>query len=440
MPFTRFTKAIGALACIGLACFAAIGAASAEDQDHGGYESPIRHVFVIVLENEGFTTTFGANSKAPYLSKTLTSQGVLLQNYYGTGHASLDNYIAMISGQAATPDTRNDCQTYKDFAMTGVTADGQAIGQGCVYPSSIKTIADQLTAAGKTWRAYMGDMGNDPNRESATCGHPLINTTDMTQTAEKPSSTVPLGDAYATRHNPFAYFHSIIDSPICQTGVVNLNQLTQDLKSVATTPNLAFITPNLCDDGHDGPCANGQPGGLVSADAFLQKWVPLITSSPAFLRDGLLIITFDEGGATIAVNSNNQVVVTFQGQACCNEQPGPNVGSFPQSSPIPGTNYVLVTNGYGGDQTGTVLLSPFLKPGTVSATFFNHYSMLKTIEDIFDIREHLGYAGQQDLLGFFDCVSSDLATLPVKDGWERRDDDDHRDHDVEPGANCKLHR
>ncbi len=128
MPFTRFTKAIGALACIGLACFAAIGAASAEDQDHGGYESPIRHVFVIVLENEGFNTTFGASSKAPYLSKTLTSQGVLLQNYYGTGHASLDNYIAMISGQAATPDTRNDCQTYKDFAMTGVTADGQAIG------------------------------------------------------------------------------------------------------------------------------------------------------------------------------------------------------------------------------------------------------------------------------------------------------------------------
>jgi hypothetical protein len=105
---------------------------------------PIHHVFVIVLENEGFDTTFGPQSKAPYLSKTLTSQGVLLNQYYGTGHASLDNYIAMISGQAATPDTRNDCQTYGDFEQKGLTADGQAIGHGCVYPDSIKTLADQL--------------------------------------------------------------------------------------------------------------------------------------------------------------------------------------------------------------------------------------------------------------------------------------------------------
>ncbi|HWN75344.1 MAG TPA: hypothetical protein VNO13_06325, partial [Candidatus Udaeobacter sp.] len=59
-------------------------------------------VFVIVLENEGFDVTFGPNSKAPFLSQTLTSQGVLLNQYYGTGHVSLDNYIAMLSGQAAT--------------------------------------------------------------------------------------------------------------------------------------------------------------------------------------------------------------------------------------------------------------------------------------------------------------------------------------------------
>lgn len=439
MHITRFTRAITALACAGWACFAAIGSAAADDDDRARHASPIQHVFVIVLENEGFNTTFGANSEAPYLSKTLTSRGVLLQNYYGTGHASLDNYIAMISGQAATPDTRNDCQTYKDFEMTGLTADGQAIGQGCVYPRSIRTIADQLTAAGKTWRAYMGDMGNDPNRESATCGHPVINTADGTQRAEKPSTAVPLGDAYATRHNPFMYFHSIIDSPNCQTGVVNLDRLPQDLKSAATTPNLVFITPNLCDDGHDGPCANGAPGGLVSADAFLQKWVPEIMDSPAFKRDGLLIITFDEGGSTTTVSSNNQVTIAFQGQACCNEQPGPNLGSFPQSNAIPGTSYVLVENSYGGDQTGTVLLSPFLKPGTVSTTFFNHYSMLKTVEDIFGLREHLGYAGQQGLLGFFDCVSSDVATLPNRDDRWVMDDDDHHDR-VNGGANCRLHR
>jgi hypothetical protein len=73
----------------------------------------------------------------------------------------------------------------------------------------------------------------------------------------------------------------------------------------------------------------------------------------------------------------------------------------------------------------------------VSNSFFNHYSLLKTIEDIFELG-HLGYAGQQDLLGFFDCVSSDVAT-------RRRDDDDHRgdfdDHSRgDSGANCTLHR
>jgi hypothetical protein len=39
---------------------------------------------------------------------------------------------------------------------------------------------------------------------------------------------------------------------------------------------------------------NGEPGGLISADQFLQTWVPQITSSPAFQQDVLLIITFDE--------------------------------------------------------------------------------------------------------------------------------------------------
>ena len=57
-------------------------------------------MFIIVLENESASTTFGPTSPAPYLSKTLTAQGAYLPNYYGTGHDSNDNYISMISGQA----------------------------------------------------------------------------------------------------------------------------------------------------------------------------------------------------------------------------------------------------------------------------------------------------------------------------------------------------
>ena len=87
-------------------------------------QQQIRHVFIITLDNENYATTFGANSKAPYLSQTLASQGAMVPQYYGTEHVSLDNYISMIRGQAPTNDTDNDCITYSDDKLTGVTADG----------------------------------------------------------------------------------------------------------------------------------------------------------------------------------------------------------------------------------------------------------------------------------------------------------------------------
>jgi phosphatidylinositol-3-phosphatase len=367
----------------------------------------IQHVFVITLENEGFDTTFGPASEAPYLARTLTSEGVLLAQYFGTGHASLDNYIAMISGQAATNETRADCHVFADFQLKGMTTDGQAIGSGCVYPPTIKTLPDQLKAAGKSWHAYMEDMGNDPSREAATCGHPAINAVDGTQKAQPPSQTLPKGDQYATRHDPFVYFHSIVDSPDCVANVVNLDRLEEDLKAEDTTPNFAFITPNLCNDGHDHPCKNGEPGGLASADRFLQKWVPIIKASPAYQHGGLLIINFDEGEYTLTSDPAGGKIITFEGEICCNEQPGPNLGPFPQTIKI--GSYTIISRYFGGDRTGAVLLSPFLKPGTVANTPFNHYSFLKTMEDIFGL-DHLGYAAQPGLVGFFGCVASDVAT------------------------------
>ncbi len=76
----------------------------------------IGHVFVINLENSNYDTTWGANSAARYLNTTLVKQGKLLTQYYGIGHASLDNYIAEISGQSPNPSTQSDCIQYIDFA------------------------------------------------------------------------------------------------------------------------------------------------------------------------------------------------------------------------------------------------------------------------------------------------------------------------------------
>jgi hypothetical protein len=332
----------------------------------------IRHVFVIVLENEDYDDTFGAASQAPYLAHDLVRRGAILTQYHAIGHYSLDNYLALISGQAPSPQTQTDCQDFTDFAGSGMTPDGLAIGTGCVYPANVKTLADQLMAAGFTWKAFLEDMGNDPGRESATCGHPALGTKDLTEHAQAPTPSLPTGDQYAAKHNPFVYFHSIIDSPICQTNVVSLAGLTTDLTSVSTTPNFTFIAPNLCDDGHDAPCKNGEPGGLVSANRFLQRWVPKILASPAFQADGLLIVTFDEA--------------EHDASACCNELPGPNVTAPGRTGP-------------GGGRTGEVVISKFIKPGTVSNVPYNHYAQLRTIEDIFGLA-HLGYAAQPGLAGF----------------------------------------
>lgn len=238
---------------------------------------PVRHVFVVVLENKNFDESFGANPKAPYLARTVRSQGQLLANYHGTGHFSLGNYLTMISGQSENIATQADCLTFSTFLPGVIGADGQALGQGGVFPPAVKTVADQLEARGLTWRSYSEDMGADPAREAATCGHPAINSQDRTQKATP-------RDQYATRHNPFVYFRSLIDDRArCDRHVVNLSRLPGDLASAARTPNYVFITPDLCSDGHDDECVDpSQRGGLPGIDDFLRRWVPRITGSEAF--------------------------------------------------------------------------------------------------------------------------------------------------------------
>jgi hypothetical protein len=107
----------------------------------------------------------------------------------------------------------------------------------------------------------------------------------------------------------------------------------------------------------------------VSADLFLRTWVPRILGSPAWAENGLLIITFDEAESGDA-------------SACCNEMPGLNT-----------------TNPGGGGRTGALLISRFIQPGTINDTPYNHYALLRSIEDIFAL-PHLGFAAQPGLKPF----------------------------------------
>jgi hypothetical protein len=349
---------------------------STPDSTDTGAGGAAPHVFVIVLENTSYVTTFGEGSAAPYLARDLTAQGALLTQYHAVAHPSLPNYLAMVSGQAPNPSTQTNCVVYSDFVPTGTGEWGQALGDGCVYPATVPTIGDQLTAAGLSWKAYGEDMAASPTAPAA-CRRPEIGTEDTSQRAR-------VGDDYATRHMPFLYFHSIIDSPTCADHVVDLNVLATDMAALATTPHLAFIVPDLCSDAHDATCADGTEGGLPEADRWLREWVPMILASPAFLDGGLLIITFDEaatGGATA------------DSTACCGSGPAPNLDG------------PAGRDGPGGGRVGAVVIGAAVRPGTITEAPYNHYSLLCSLERLWGL-EPLGYAGHPDT----PCFGPDVYT------------------------------
>ena len=361
-----------------------------------------RHVWTIVLENSGLYTTFGLGQvSAPYLTRTLVSEGAFVPNYYGTGHSSLDNYIAMTSGQAPNSDTQNDCTDPSQLGQGDPTYHvdnaGQAIGKvGCTYQAGVPNLPTQLRDAGVSWKSYNETMDAHPGVLRTHCQGPDTYAGGAYATTPdpyaNPDTTVQSNPGeYRSKHNPFVYYHDVTDDlAYCEAHDVplgafgtdpahpdqydTLGTLRTDLADPDTTPAYSFITPNQCSDGHDD-CTSGTPGGedpaakLAQMDAFLQEVVPMIMASPAY-RDGLIIITFDEG---------------TDSAACCDEQPSPEL-AHEGNGGMNGQPF-----GPGGGIVGAVLLSPSIKPGTVSPNFYNHYSYLRTIEDIFGV-SHIGYA------------------------------------------------
>jgi hypothetical protein len=303
--------------------------------------SKVKHVFVIALSTTSYEAAWGHDSAARYLNGTLRPKGTLLSGYQTLGTAELPDYLAMISGQAPNPDTEANCPIYAQFPSTAkADGAGQMSKRGCVYPSTVLTIGDQVTASGKVWKAYLDDMG------STSCQHPNGNAVDDVQL---PGT----GVQYATRHNPFIYFHSLLDLGDCSNDDVSLDQLPVDLRTAAKTPRYSFIAPGLCDDASVSTCPGGQPGGLAGEDAFLRLWVPRILSSPAYKRDGALIIVF--APTTKATTMTTADTTTT-----------PPAGDL---RPM---------------RTGGLILSRYAKRGKTLAATYDPYSLLRSLEDLFD--------------------------------------------------------
>ena len=267
-------------------------------------QGQIKHVWLIILENKSYDATFTGLNQNSYLWKTLPSQGVLLKNYYGTGHFSQDNYISMVSGQAPQPDTQSDCSV-EDFNFgnnSNIVTSGPNKGQlaspaganaanglnGCTYPKDVPTLFNQLDGAHETWKGYAQDLGNQPGREDAVCGgpgtsanNPDTNPTFMSATAAHPFppgvtsfTGAQSNDQYVAKHFPFPWFHSLADnltSPAqggtdCDAAhIANLDSansgLFHDLQHESSTPAFSWITPNNCSDAHDAVCKGNNLSG-----------------------------------------------------------------------------------------------------------------------------------------------------------------------------------
>jgi phosphatidylinositol-3-phosphatase len=380
-----------------LAALTAIAAASPVPAQAAGPPA-LRHVWVINEENGsvcrnpaiapeyeplGETGCPTPQFSAPYLAKVLPAEGTLVENYFGIGHESLDNYIAEVSGQAPSPDTQADCPAPGD--LTPGTADApqqQAIGQGCYFPARVKTIADQLQARGLTWKGYEEDMGRDQAKDATSPSANGPGTVARSGADCSFSNSETGTDAYLAKHNPFEWFHSLTDNPTsCDAHVVPLTGLRSDLQRIDTTPNLSVISPNMGDDGHD----TEQLLPNTDMSSWAAYWVRLIMASPAYRQDGMIIIVFDENGDSglAGAPANGNIP-----SSCCGEVPGPN-------SPSPGA-----FGSTGGGETGAWIVTPYGTPGTVTATnSYNHYSLLRSLEDVFGITNggadgqgHLGYA------------------------------------------------
>ena len=375
---------------------------------------PIKHVFLIVLSNQRYSETFGNSASVPYLAKTLAAKGELISNYYSVAGGSLANEIALISGQGPTRQTQANCPQYQEIQPATVDESGQVSGDGCGYPEGVITVGDQLKGAHLTYKAYLETQNAADDPQVERC---------------RPQPGSAPGDPdqpYAAWRNPFLYFAGTGKAE-CPKENVPLSQLDKDLKSTRTTPALSYVVPDLCDSGADTPCEQSappgeQPGasGMQAAEAFLKSVVPKIQKSPAYLSGGMIAITFDQAPQTGADADSS---------SCCGQPTYPNLATSggtsdgsttstdttPTSPPPPGTEGQGQTGCAGHDASGStdacaqagaapgggvvglLLLSKYVKPGTVNGfDLYNHFSLMASIEDLFGL-DRIGYAAAPGL-------------------------------------------
>jgi len=149
---------------------------------------PIKHVWAIVLGDQGYDQTFAPTSTDSYLSKTLASKGEVVPAYYATSQSDLANEVAMLSGQGPTEDMLDNCPQFSLLQpATTASSYGQVIGQGCVFSQRTPTLFTELDIASDSYRSYVQGLG------TAAAALPTTPTTTSTPAPTTTSTTTPSG-------------------------------------------------------------------------------------------------------------------------------------------------------------------------------------------------------------------------------------------------------
>jgi phospholipase C len=157
---------------------------------------------------------------------------------------------------------------------------------------------------------------------------------------------------YAPKHNPAVYYTDLSNCPANDVplGTTSNSPLLKNFSSESTAPAFSYLTGNLCDDMHG---ASGCESGLIGkGDTWLSTWIPLITQSKIY-QDGdtAIFLVWDEGagGST--------------GEKCYDN-------TSDQSCHVP-----------------AIVIAPSVKAGTVVPAQFDHWSTMKTIEQMLGLTQ-----------------------------------------------------
>ncbi len=363
-----------------------VAPASAATLDNNS--GPFKHIFYIMMENHSTDEIFGNTADAPYINSLANTYGIA-ENYYGVTHPSLPNYLAAISGNFQ--GIWDDCAAGdavicapQEFGPTSGYTNGQElltpdeIASASVTPHmfSGQTIVDQLESHGLSWKAYMQGLPYT-GYTGEYWPYQIVN-----------GQVIPI-KIYAQKHDPFMYFTDIRSNPERVEKIVPFSNFEHDLDS-GQVPNFVFISPDQCHDMHGVSTQNAQAVGIPNCafpasgldhsiiqlgDAYLQSTVSQIMASHVWKTEkSAIVIAWDENDYT-----------SYAG--CCH-------------SPV-GVNGAVL----GGSNAPFIAIDSSDSDHIVdSSTPYNHYTLLATIEKLWNLgclEQACGFDNSQLMTKFF---------------------------------------